>query len=61
MRIKSIRAIEPKLSQCIEVDSPERLFAAGGSTGKAVITHNSVAQRSIILGCVLRPDSWRFL
>ena len=61
MRIKSIRPIEPKLARCIEVDSPERLFAAGGPDGKAVITHNSVAQRNIILGCVMRPDSWRFL
>lgn len=61
MKLKSITPIEPKLSRCIEVDSPDRLFAAGGSNGHAVVSHNSVVQRNIILGCILRPDSWRFL
>lgn len=61
MKIKSIKTIEPTLARCIEVDSAERLFAVGGSNGAQVVTHNSVAQRNIILGCVLRPDSWRFL
>lgn len=61
MQIKSIRPIEPTLARCIEVDSPDRLFAVGGQSGAHVVSHNSVAQRNIILGCVLRPDSWRFL
>ena len=61
MRIKSLKRIDPKAARCIEVDSSERLFAVGGSSGATVVTHNSVAQRNIILGCVLRPDSWRFL
>lgn len=57
MRIKNIRKIEPKLSRCIEVDADDRLFAAGGDKGASILSHNSVAQRSIILGCILRPDS----
>lgn len=61
MKIKKITPIEPKLARCIEVDSPERLFAVGGLSGDAIVSHNSVSQRNIILGCVLRPDSWRFL
>lgn len=61
MKIKSIRKIEPKESMCIEVDHPERLFAAGGDDGKSVVTHNSVIQRNIIFGCILRPESWVFL
>lgn len=61
MKIKSIREIEPELARCIEVDSADRLFAAGGPDGVSVISHNSVVQRNVILGCILRPDSWRFL
>lgn len=26
-----------------------------------VLTHNSVVQQNIIIGCILRPESWRFL
>jgi hypothetical protein len=40
MRIKNIIPIEPKLARCIEVDSPERLFAVGGKTGNAIVSHN---------------------
>lgn len=61
MRLKAITPIEPKAARCIEVDAPDRLFAAGGSDGKSIVSHNSVVQRNIILGCILRPDSWRFL
>lgn len=61
MKIKSIKKIEPKLSRCITVSAPDRLFAAGGNDGKSVLTHNSVIQRNIIFGCILRPDNWRFL
>jgi len=61
MKIKSARRIEPELSRCIEVDSPDRLFAAGGLSGQSFLSHNSVAQRNIVFGCILRPDSWRFL
>lgn len=61
MKIKSARRITPELSRCIEVNSPDRLFASGGLTGSAVLSHNSVAQRNIVFGCILRPESWRFL
>lgn len=61
MKIKSIKEIEPELSRCIEVDSPDRLFAAGGYNGASVVSHNSVVQRNIIFGTILRPESWRFL
>ena len=61
MKIKSIKPIEPEMARCIEVDSPSRLFSVMGADGSSIVTHNSVAQRNIILGCVLRPDSWRFL
>lgn len=61
MKIKAIRKIEPKESMCIEVDHPERLFAAGGEDGRSVVSHNSVIQRNIIFGCILRPESWAFL
>lgn len=61
MKIKSIRQIAPEVARCIEVDSPDRLFAAGGLDGVSFVSHNSVVQRSIILGTILRPDSWRFL
>lgn len=61
MKIKSIKPIEPVLSRCIEVDNEDRLFAAGGDDGKSIVSHNSVVQRNIIFGCILRPDSWRFL
>ena len=61
MKLKSIRRIEPKLSRCISVDTRDKLFAAGGSNGRSVMTHNSVIQRNIIIGCILRPDHWRFI
>lgn len=61
MKIKSARRITPELSRCIEVNSPDRLFASGGTDGNAILSHNSVAQRNIVFGCIMRPDSWRFL
>lgn len=61
MKIKEIKRIDPKPSRCIEVDSTDRLFAAGGANGAAFISHNSVAQRNIIFSCIMRPDRWRFL
>jgi hypothetical protein len=61
MRIRSIKEIDPEPARCIEVESEDRLFAAGGENGDSFLTHNSVVQRNIILGCILRPDSWRFL
>lgn len=61
MKIKEIKEIAPTLSRCIEVDSADKLFAAGGADGASFVTHNSVVQRNIILGCIMRPDSWRFL
>lgn len=63
IKLKAIEEIEPKLSRCISVDSPDKLFAVGKGDhrGHRVLTHNSVAQQNIIIGCVLRPESWRFL
>lgn len=61
MKLKSIRRIDPTLSRCISVDAEDRLFAAGGEDGRSVISHNSVIQRNIIFGCILRPESWRFI
>lgn len=61
MKLKSIRRIDPSLSRCISVDSEDRLFAAGGDDGRSIVSHNSVIQRNIIFGCILRPDSWRFI
>lgn len=60
-KIKSITAIEPGMSRCIEVDSPDRLFLAGGRDGRSVASHNSVVQRNIVFGCIMRPESWTFL
>lgn len=63
IKLKEIEEIDPKESRCISVDSPDKLFAVGESDyrGNRVLTHNSVAQQNIIIGCVLRPESWRFL
>jgi len=61
VKLKAIRRIEAKPARCISVDAEDRLFAAGGDDGRSVLTHNSVIQRNIILGCILRPDSWRFI
>ena len=49
------------MSRCIEVDSANRLFASGGEDAVSFVTHNSVVQRNIIFGTILRPDRWRFL
>lgn len=61
MQIKSIKKIVPELSRCIEVDSPDRLFASGGPDGVTFVSHNSVVQRNIIFATIMRPDRWRFL
>jgi len=61
LKIKAVRKIEPEPARCIEVDSADRLFAAGGPDGVSFVSHNSVVQRNIILGTILRPDAWRFI
>lgn len=61
MKLRRITEITPIESRCIEVNSDNRLFAAGGEKGNSFITHNSVVQRNIILSTILRPDNWRFL
>lgn len=61
MKFISIEKIEPELARCISVESTDRLFAAGGLDGVSVVSHNSVIQRNIIMGCILRPESWRFI
>lgn len=59
MKIKSIKEIEPMESNCISVDSHDKLFAIGGQAN--LLTHNSVSQRNIIIGCLLRPENWVIL
>lgn len=59
MLIKNITPIKPKPSLCISVDSPEKLFAIGEQG--TLLTHNSVAQRNIIISCLLRPQYWVIL
>lgn len=62
MKIKSIREIEPEPSRCISVENPDKLYTIKPhNTNTELLTHNSVVQRNIVLGCILRPDSWRFL
>lgn len=60
VRLKCIRKVETKVSRCIEVDSADRLFAVGGDDGQSILSHNSVAQRNVFLGCAMRPDNWIF-
>lgn len=57
MRIKNIKKIDPILSKCLSVNNNDKLFSLSNGT----LTHNSVLQRSIIMGCVLRPDDWTLL
>ena len=59
MKIKSIKEIEPLESNCISVDSHDKLFAIGEQGN--LLTHNSVSQQNIIISCLLRPESWVIL
>lgn len=59
MNIKSIKPIEPEVSNCISVDSHDKLFAIGKDA--QLLTHNSVAQQNIIISCILRPEHWVIL
>lgn len=61
MKIRSVKEIEPCKSRCIEVDSDNRLFAMSGNNGDAIVSHNSVVQRNIIIGTILRPEKWRLI
>lgn len=61
MRITHMEPIAPEPSRCIEVESSDRLFAAGGDSGVSIVSHNSVLQRNVALACIMRPQSWRFL
>ena len=56
MRVKRIREITPVESNCISVDSYDKLFAIGKSNN--LMTHNSVSQQNIIISCLLRPENW---
>ena len=56
MRIKSIKEITPIESNCIAVDSHDKLFAVGENSN--LMTHNSVSQQNIIISCLLRPENW---
>lgn len=59
MKIKSIKPIESVESNCISVDSYNKLFAIGENGN--LLTHNSVAQQNIIISCLLRPKNWVIL
>lgn len=59
MRIKNIKEIDPVESNCISVDSPDKLFAVGEKG--SLMTHNSVSQQNIIISCLLRPKNWVIL
>lgn len=59
MLIKSIKQIDPIESNCISVDSHDKLFAIGEKGN--LLTHNSVSQQNIIISCLLRPDDWVIL
>lgn len=59
MKIKTIRKIEPLESNCISVDSHDKLFAIGEQGN--LLTHNSVAQQNIIISTLLRPEHWVLL
>lgn len=61
MLLTSITPITPRAARCIEVDSADRLFAAGGQDGRSIVSHNSVSQRNILVSCILRPESWRVI
>lgn len=57
MKIKNIKKIDPIEARCLSVNNNDKLFSLSNGT----LTHNSVLQRSIIMGCVLRPDDWTLL
>lgn len=57
MKIKKIIKIDPIEAKCLSVNNNDKLFSLSNGT----LTHNSVLQRSIIMGCVLRPDDWTLL
>lgn len=59
MLIKSIKKIDPIESNCISVDSHDKLFTIGEEGN--LITHNSVSQQNIIISCLLRPENWVIL
>lgn len=59
MKIKSIKQIKPEESNCISVDSTDKLFAIGENS--ELLTHNSVSQQNIIISCLLRPENWVIL
>lgn len=59
MKIKSIKEITPVESNCISVDSHDKLFAVGEKGN--LLTHNSVSQQNIIISCLLRPEHWVIL
>lgn len=61
MKIVKMTEIEPEPSLCIEVDAEDKLFCSGGVTGNAIVSHNSVAQRNILISCIMRPEHWRVI
>lgn len=59
MRVMNMREITPVESNCISVDSYDKLFTIGEQA--KLMTHNSVSQQNIIMSCIMRPDSWVIL
>lgn len=53
-KITKITEVEPEPARCITVGSEDRLYSAGGEQGNAVVSHNSVAQRNVIITCIMR-------
>ena len=57
MKINNIKKIETMPSRCFSVESNDKLYTLGNN----VLSHNSVAQRNIIMSCIMRQDKWVLL
>ena len=57
MKINNIRKIKTTPSRCFSVESNDKLYTLGNN----VLSHNSVAQRNIIISCILRQEQWVLL
>lgn len=58
MQLKSIKEMPCVPSNCISVDSHDKLFSLDENMP---LTHNSVLQQNIIFSCLLRPEYWVLL
>lgn len=57
MKINNIRQIKTIPSRCFSVESNDKLYTLGNN----ILSHNSVAQRNIIISCIMRQDRWVLL